>query len=138
MKRVQERRWTKIVMIAFGLAGVACTYLLQDMEFVSALALSKETEFVTRKVLRVVLNDLFMLIFLTAWFNDKSVTRLAILIQLIDGLVLLPVYLAIKLHFEGTSEVSMPLLSQLHRIIINPTLMLLLIPAIHFQRLSKR
>jgi exosortase F-associated protein len=127
-----------VLLIASGIAGVMCTYLLQDMEFAAALGLSERAEFVVRKAFRVALNDLFMLVLVGAWFRDKSVTRLAILIQLIDGLILLPIYLVVKLHFEGASEVSMPLLSQFHRIIVNPTLMLLLIPAVYFQRAKQK
>lgn len=79
-----------------------------------------------------------MLIFISAWFKDRRVTKLAIAIQLIDGLILLPTYLAIKLWMEGPSEISAPLLSQFHRIIVNPILMILLIPATYFQRISNK
>ncbi len=99
---------------------------------------TEQTQFILRKALRVLLNDVFMLIFITAWFKDWKVTRLAIVVQLIDGLILLPLYLIVKLELEGTSEISTPLLSQFHRLIINPTLMILLIPAIYFQKLSRK
>jgi exosortase F-associated protein len=91
-----------------------------------------------RKIFRVVLNDFFMLVFIAAWFRDTQVVRLAFFIQIIDGLVLLPVYLYMKLLIEGNSEISSPLLSQLHRLIINPTLMILLVPAVYFQKLSRK
>ena len=79
-----------------------------------------------------------MLLILWAWFKDPFVTRLAIWIQLIDVFILLPVYLYFKLSMEGISEISMPVLSQLHRLIVNPTLMILLIPAVYFQKYSQR
>jgi hypothetical protein len=63
---------------------------------------------------------------------------LAVFIQLIDLVVLLPIYLLIKLAMEGDEEISSPLLSQFHRLIVNPTLMILLLPAIYFQRQIKR
>ncbi|MGC4023581.1 MAG: hypothetical protein QM734_17315 [Cyclobacteriaceae bacterium] len=114
------------------------TFLFQEFSFLDSFNISENQRFVLRKILRVVLNDFFMLIFLTTWFKDWRVTRLAIVIQLIDGFILLPIYLFFKLDLEGSSEISAPLLSQFHRLIINPTLMILLIPAVYFQKFSKQ
>ena len=124
--------------IATGVLGIVLTYLFQDFTFLERINASDDTRFVLRKTLRVVLNDLFMLMFINAWFRDWKVTRLALAIQLIDGLVLLPIYLIIKLSVEGSSEISSPLFSQFHRLIINPTLMILLIPAVYFQKFSNK
>jgi exosortase F-associated protein len=79
-----------------------------------------------------------MLLIIHALFRDPSVTRLAWYIQLVDTLILLPIYLIIKLTYEGDTELSIPLLSQLHRLIVNPTLMVLLIPAVYYYRLKKQ
>ncbi|SRR5260221_1819581 len=125
-------------LIALAIAGIVFTFLFQDFSFLERLNVSEQVQFVLRKALRVLLNDLFMLIFITAWFKDWKVTRLAIVIQVIDGFILLPLYLIFKLELEGASEISSPLLSQFHRLIINPTLMILLIPAIYFQKLSRK
>lgn len=137
MPRIYESGWTNKFLVALSLAGIAVTYLFQDFSFLAAWNLGDQLEFILRKVLRVLCNDLFMLIFIAAWFKDRRITRLAIVIQIIDSLILLPVYLMVKLSIEGTEEISIPLLSQFHRLIINPTLMILLIPAIYFQRFSK-
>ncbi|GCC50588.1 exosortase F system-associated protein [Chryseotalea sanaruensis] len=117
------------------LAGV---YLLQDAFSLNqslALGLSAETDFVLKKLIRIVLNDTAALVLIYAWFYDAKITRLAFLLQLVDTFILLPVYLVLKLSIEGTAEISVPLLSQLHRLIVNPTLIILLIPAIYFQRI---
>ena len=123
-------------MLATACLGVAATFLFQDFSFINELGISETNLFIVKKVLRVVLNDLFMLLFIGAWFREKKITRLAIAVQLIDSLILLPVYLYFKLSWEGTSEISAPLLSQFHRLIINPTLMILLIPAVYFQKIN--
>jgi exosortase F-associated protein len=125
-------------LLATSIIGIVITFLLQDFSFLEQWNLTDQQEFVTRKILRVTLNDLFMLIFMAAWFKDHRVTKLAVAIQLFDSLVLLPIYLAVKLSLEGPTEISAPLLSQFHRLIINPTLMILLIPGIYFQQLSKK
>jgi len=132
-----DRNWLNRLLIALAIAGVALTFMFQEFSFVQHWEISEDAKFVVRKIIRVVLNDFFMLILIAAWFRDWRVTRLAILVQLIDSLVLLPTYLVLKLALEGNSEISMPLLSLLHRLIVNPTLMILLLPALYFQRLQK-
>lgn len=138
MKRIFQRKFLNKALIVLAVAGVASTYLLQDFQFVLSWISSETLQFASRKILRVFLNDFFMLIFIAAWFRDWNVTRLAILIQLVDGFILLPAYLWLKLALEGNSEISMPLLSQLHRLIVNPTLMILLIPAVYFQKMARK
>lgn len=128
----------RISLIAIAAVGVALTFLFQDFSSLDSLGWSEATTFILRKVIRVVLNDFFMLLFMVAWFHDRNVTRLAVAIQVIDGLILLPIYLYWKLTVEGPSEISSPLLSQFHRMIVNPTLMILLIPAVYFQKISRK
>lgn len=138
MNKVFENGWLNKVILVIGIGGIVVTFLGQEFSFLQAWNLTEQNEFILRKVLRVFLNDLFMLIFIAAWFKDRRVTRLAILIQLLDSLILLPIYLVVKLSLEGPVEISSPLLSQFHRMIINPTLMILLIPAVYFQKFSGR
>ena len=137
MNRIYEKGWLNKSLIALAVLGIMLTFLFQEFAFLSNLNISGNAQFILRKVLRVLLNDFFMLIFIAAWFKEWRITRLAIAVQLIDSLILLPSYLVLKLWAEGNAEISIPLLSQLHRLIINPTLMILLIPAVYFQRLSK-
>jgi len=47
--------------------------------------------------------------------------------------ILLPIYFIMKLSLEGDSEISSPLLSQLHRMIVNPLLMIILILGLVYQ-----
>lgn len=86
--------------------------------------------------MRVVVNDISLLLIIHVWFGTTQITKLALNVLLIDTLVLLPLYLILKLSLEGDSEISSPLLSQLHRVIVNPTLMILIIPGVYFHRLK--
>ncbi|GHN02855.1 hypothetical protein WSM22_43440 [Cytophagales bacterium WSM2-2] len=138
MNNIYKEVWLNKVLITAALGGIIMTYLFQELRFIADWDISENAKFIFRKSLRVLLNDLFMLAFIALWFKDRKITRLALIVQIIDSLVLLPIYLVIKLTVEGTSEISLPLLSQLHRLIVNPTLMILLIPAVYFQKLSKK
>lgn len=124
-----------IVLLAVG--GLVIIYLIQESlapNVFFANPISEELNFSIKKILRVLLNDTCMLLLVYAWFKDRNITRLALWVQAIDVLVLVPIYLLIKLSLEGPSEISNPMLSQWHRLLVNPTLMILLIPAIYYQR----
>lgn len=130
----------RLLLLVLSITGLALIYLLQESLTLSALLtiqLADNVEFVFKKLIRVTLNDLCMLLFLYAWFNNRSIIKLGLWVQAADTFILLPIYLLIKLSVEGTSEISTPLLSQWHRLIVNPTLMLLLIPAIYYQRFKE-
>jgi exosortase F-associated protein len=131
-----------LVLMAVAIVGLAFVFLFQRFDVLDLVCANCSfhpyTHFAVKKILRVLLNDSFMLLFIHALFRDPAVTRLAWYVQLVDTLILLPIYLVIKLSYEGDAEISMPLLSQLHRLIVNPTLMVLLIPAVYYQRRSKR
>lgn len=131
-------RSAKWALVVVGITGLAAVYLFQQASFFSELVDTTKNPFLAfsvNRALRLFLNDVFMLSFLIGWFQSRSVLHLAFAIQLVDFLVLLPIYLLVKLNLEGDIEISSPLLSQFHRLIVNPTLMILLIPAVYFQRL---
>jgi len=69
-----------------------------------------------------------------AIFREKKYLRVGFYIFLFESLIMLPIYFICKLTLEGTSEISSPLLSQVHRMIINPMLMILTIIAFFYQR----
>jgi exosortase F-associated protein len=127
----------RLAVLIIAIAGLGSVYLFQQRDFFGLICgcTSKPwIHFAFNKTLRLLVNDLLMLAIIQVWFFDKSITRLAFWIQLMDTFFLLPIYLVLKLTLEGEGEISSPLLSQFHRLIINPTLMILLFPAIYFQR----
>ena len=141
-KEIQQIKQTpfKIVGIAAAIVGLALSYLLQDIDLISFFYGIDHpyVHFISRKLIRVIINDTCLLLLIHLWFNNQSITNLAWKVQLVDTLILLPAYLVIKLTWEGESEISSPLLSQLHRMIVNPTLMILIIPGVYFQRLTEK
>jgi exosortase F-associated protein len=130
---------TRILYLAFLVGGIGFIFLVQHWDFLALgchCHLGENTHFAFNKIFRLIANDICMLGIIHFWFYNVKITRLAFWIQLVDIFVLLPFYLFLKLCLEGDSEISSPLLSQLHRLIINPTLMILIFPAIYFQRLK--
>ena len=129
----------RISAIALALAGLALIYVFQYTDFlwlVTGHAFAEEYHFVVNRMTRILVNDSCMLLLIYAIFRDRKVLTLAFYIQLIDLFVLFPLYLFLKLPGEGVSELSTPFLSQFHRLIVNPTLMVLLIGGVYYQKLG--
>jgi exosortase F-associated protein len=128
-------------LLALAVAGIGAMFLFQGFDWLSVLfgiEAHPYVHFVVKRFMRLFINDTFMLLLIYAWFDDKSITQLAWKLQLVDTFILLPLYLVLKLTLEGDSEISSPLLSQFHRLIVNPTLMILLIPGVYFQRMHSK
>lgn len=131
----------RIVLLVIGPIGLISVFLFQHFDVASFFVqreVSPNANFAINRAIRLLLNDAFMLMLVIGWFYDRSITKLALFVQIIDFLILLPIYLFFKLSWEGNSEISSPLLSQFHRLIVNPTLMILLFPAVYFQRITKK
>ena len=90
--------------------------------------------FILNRFTRLVLNDTLCIILFLAIFNDRKELALATLVFIIELLIVLPFYLVVKLTLEGDSEISTPLFSFIHRLIVNPLLMIILLFGLLYQR----
>jgi exosortase F-associated protein len=135
------QKWKRASLITFSLIALFVIYLYQRFNYFNFFAtqinihLSENSSFIFifNKTFRLLLNDAACFILILAIFQQKKFLRVAAIVFLFEFLFLLPIYFALKLSLEGDSEISSPLLSQLHRLIINPTLMLLLIGGFFYQ-----
>jgi exosortase F-associated protein len=139
---ITGRRSQRVICGALAFTGLGAIYLFQYTDLLHLLTGSRfqpEYHFISNRMVRILLNDMCMLVLIYALFKDPKIVKLAFYIQGIDLLILLPLYLLIKLQTEGVSELSSPFLAQFHRLIVNPTLMILLVPALFYQKMiSKR
>jgi exosortase F-associated protein len=95
---------------------------------------SPTTAFVVNKTLRLVFNDCACFVLIYAIFREKTYLKIAFYLLLIELFFVLPIYFVLKLQIEGPTEISSPLFSQIHRIIVNPILMLLLMAGFWIQK----
>jgi exosortase F-associated protein len=133
---MKDRKY-RFILAIIGFIGLGCAYLYQDVDVLFKLSSTQfhpYIHFIVKKSTRLILNDVSMLLLIFSLFQSTAILRLALFIQFIDLFVLLPIYLILKLSIEGDTELSVPILSQLHRLIVNPTLMILLVPAVYLQR----
>ncbi len=129
---------TRILYSLFAVTTLIGLYLFQRFNYAELIspAFNPSTQFIINRTIRFVFNDLAVILLIYALFTNKQLLKIAFGIQLIEMLIILPLYFYFKLSLEGASEISSPLLSFVHRIVVNPIIMLLLIPAFWFQQNS--
>jgi exosortase F-associated protein len=125
-------RVSTLLVLAVGVFGLGLVYVFQRTNYASiifqevgAAPPSPNVAFMCNKILRLVLNDLICIFVLFRLFTEKSFRQIAMFIFVVELVVILPLYFVIKLNLEGASEISTPLLSFMHRLVVNPTLMVL-------------
>ena len=132
----------RTLIFFFCFLGLVTVYMFQQFSyahFFNEGIISSDWVFIINKSIRLILNDTLCLGLIYAIFYNVSYVKLGSLVQLVEMLVLLPLYFYFKLSLEGDSEISSPLLSQIHRLIVNPMLMILLMIGFYYQlTLSKR
>jgi len=94
------------------------------------------TVFIVNRTIRLIINDSACMLLIWSLFGEIKYLTAAFWVFLIELLVVLPIYFVIKLNLEGASEISSPLLSQIHRIIVNPLLMVILILGFYYQKVT--
>lgn len=128
----------KILYSTIAITALITLYLFQHFNYAELISLSfpPNTQFIINRTIRFFFNDLAVILLIYAIFNNKELLKIAFGIQLFEMLIILPLYFYFKLSLEGASEISSPLLSFVHRVVVNPIIMLLLIPAFWFQQNS--
>jgi hypothetical protein len=135
------------LLTRYALAIAACVllmgvYIFQRTDVLAWFLTGSDVQdpavvFSINRYIRVFINDLACFFLIYAFFGRRHLT-LAFWVFLVEILVILPVYLVVKLTLEGDTEISSPLLSQVHRLIVNPVLMFLLILGFIYQKLIEK
>lgn len=137
--RQPRRQWVRGVALLAGITILGSVYLFQRINLAGMFGdFTPGSIFIINRTLRLILNDIACFLIIWAIFGEKKYLKIAFLVFLVELFVILPAYLVIKLTMEGDSEISSPLLSQVHRLIVNPTLMILLMAGFVYQRFRKR
>ena len=132
---LQHRLWVRSALVVAGIFILVAVYVFQGVNLAGLLGnFHPNVIFVINRTARLILNDLACFLIIYALFEDAKYLKVAFWVFLVELLIILPVYFAIKLSLEGDSEISSPLLSQVHRLIVNPMLMILLIIGFFYQR----
>lgn len=137
------RNPARIVILVLALLTLAVVFLFQEFSYIALLSslfgldvrsFPPNAIFVVNKTIRLIVNDLACMAMIFVIFRGRVYLRMSLYVFLFELIILLPAYFAVKLTLEGDSEISSPLLSQFHRLIVNPTLMILLMAGFFYQR----
>jgi len=123
----------RILIGVLCIAGLLAVFLFQreDLTVYFGLSLKPLHRFLFNRTVRFLLNDLFAIGLIYALFEDRKYVIFSCFIQLIGMVFFLFPYFVLKLYFPTYNG---PLISYLHRLILNPILIILLIPAFYYQR----
>lgn len=130
------------VYILLALTGLLIVFVLQRFSYAygwnammpdTFVIYNDNTAFVFNRTIRLILNDTLCIVIIWNLFRRKDILKTAYTVFFVELFVILPVYFWVKLSLEGPSEISSPLLSQIHRMIVNPLLMFLLIIGFIYQ-----
>lgn len=133
--------WKAWLMLSGCGLGLLLIYLSQQWSYAAAAGIDAGPNFTFafNRTVRLLLNDgLCLLVFRVLFTHRPAYLRWAWSLFLIEILVILPVYLVVKLMLEGPTEISSPLLSTIHRMIVNPLLMGILLAACYIQELKTK
>jgi len=121
-------RW---ITVLASTAGMIAIFLFQKYNVAGLLGLQDPySVFAVNRSIRFVLNDLFAIGLIYALFANRQYVWFAFVVQLAGMVLFLLPYLCLKYylpHYNG------PLINFLHRLILNPVLLFLLIPAFYYQ-----
>lgn len=130
MRKALTLRW---ILGGACVLGLVLIFLFQRIDLAGAwrLATVPLHKFLINRTIRFLLNDLLAIGLIYALFYERKYLVFAVWVQVVGTVLFLLPYFVLKLYFPVYNG---PLISYLHRLILNPTLLMLLIPAFYYQR----
>lgn len=127
----------RLIIGVISIAGLILVFIFQRFEWSTWLGLTFEPtgKFIFNRTIRFLLNDAFAIGLIYALFAERKYVIFSLYVQVAGVVLFLIPYFILKLylpHYNG------PLISFLHRLVLNPTLLMLLIPAFYYQRRMDR
>ena len=122
----------RIVIAILSIAGLVTVFLFQQFDVAALIGVyEKSSRFFVNRTIRFLLNDALALGLIYALFRERKYVVFALYVQVAGVFLFLFPYFILKIYFPRYNG---PLISFLHRLILNPTLLMLLIPAFYYQR----
>ncbi|MBL0744006.1 exosortase F system-associated membrane protein [Chryseolinea lacunae] len=124
--------YRKIIGV-FSVAGMVLVFLFQRVDVAAWFGMggSHLSHFLVNRTIRFLLNDALAIALIYALFVERKYLVFAVYVQVTGLVVFLLPYFILKVYFPFYNG---PLISFLHRLVLNPTLLMLLIPAFYYQK----
>jgi exosortase F-associated protein len=127
-------RW---IIGVISVIGLLLIFLFQQFDWSAWLGigeLTKIQKFLVNRSFRFVINDIFAGLLVFSLFGKRNLTLIAVYVQVLGFIALLLPYVALKLYYPAYNG---PMISFLHRLILNPLLIYLLIFFFWYQEKNK-
>ncbi len=122
----------RIVVGVFSVAGLVLVFLFQRQDVAILLGVEENVwRFIINRSIRFIINDVLAILLIYSLFYERKYVLFAVWVQVFGMVFVLVPYFIIKFNFPGYNG---PMISFLHRLVLNPTLLLLLIPAFYYQK----
>lgn len=119
-------------MAVLAIAGLVVVFLFQRIDIGGMVGIDDASwKFIVNRSIRFLLNDGLAIVLIYALFQERKYVVFSIWVQLFGMFFILVPYFIIKFNFPYYNG---PLVSFLHRLVLNPTILLLLIPAFYYQK----
>ena len=126
----------RIVVGIVCVAGLVAVFLFQQVDVAALMGIdTRMSRFLVNRTIRFLLNDAFALGLIYSLFYERKYVIFALYVQIAGTLLFLLPYFVLKIYFPSYNG---PLINYLHRLILNPTLLMLLIPAFYYQKFVNR
>ncbi len=124
----------RIFLAVLAVAALVVVFLFQRIDIGAMVGIENTSwRFVANRSIRFLLNDALAIVLIYALFQERKYVVFSIWVQLFGMVLILMPYFIIKFKYPYYNG---PLVSFLHRLVLNPTILLLLIPAFYYQRKS--
>lgn len=125
---------TRIIVGVLSVVGLVAVFIFQRWDVAALFNIETPiNRFLLNRTIRFLLNDAFAIGLIYALFRERKYVVFAIYVQIAGVVLFLLPYFILKLYFPSYNG---PLISFLHRLILNPTLLLLLILAFYYQKVG--
>lgn len=127
-----SKQGKRMLLGSAAVMGLLLVFLLQRTDIATLMGIKDSMwRFVFNRSVRFVLNDGLAVLLIYALFQERKYVVFSLWVQLFGFVFVLMPYFLIKFNFPSYNG---PMISFLHRLVLNPTLLLLLIPAFYYQR----
>src|SRR5687768_12199092 len=129
--------YTRIFVGIFCVIGLVGVFLFQRVDIAGDLGIASEpiNKFLVNRSIRFLINDALAIWLIYALFCERKYVVFAVYVQVVGMVLFLFPYFLLKIYFPRYNG---PLISFLHRLVLNPTLLMLLIPAFYYQKSLKQ
>ncbi|WP_340153044.1 exosortase F system-associated protein [uncultured Marivirga sp.] len=129
---LEPDRTLRVALIIISLTALAIVFIGQrfDYSLLFSESLNSKYQFIVNRTIRFLINDNLVLLLIYGLFYKKKYVKFGLMVEAVGFFFLLIPYFILRFN----TSIDHMYISFIHRLIINPTLMVLLIPAIYIQR----